>query len=161
MTAAPAKSRKWLISGLVLSLGLNLFLGGFLVTHMMRPNPFSIFPKIPLRELIHDLPADSRDKAKAILHERHPVLHQKFEAMKAAQGQLQQSIKADQVSREGLDQAFDNLRRARADLEQTLQATFIDIIMMLPPDERKDLAMRWYRPPPAFDHKESGAPPQP
>ena len=158
------KSRKWLITGLIFSLGLNLFLGGFLITHMLRPNPFSIFPKVPLHELTRDLPKQTREKAIALLRARHPLLHQQFEAMKAAQERLQQSIKADQVNRDELNAAFDNLRRSRADLEQTLQTSFVDIIMMLPPDERKNLAMHWYRPPHRggfFDKRPMNPPPGP
>lgn len=165
MTAPMTKSRKWLISGLILSLGLNLFLGGFLVTHMMRPDPFGIFPKIPLHQLIREMPEATREKAKAIMHERHPLMHQQFEAVKSAQDQLQQSIKADQVSREALNGAFDNLRHARGDLEQTLQNSFIDIILMLPPEERKNLALHWYQPSHRFSFlaggKDPSGPPPP
>jgi hypothetical protein len=152
MSVGKAKSTKWLAGGLILSLGLNLFLGGFLVTHMMRPDPFSIFPKIPIRELIKDLPKEAREKAKASMQARHPVLHQQFEAMKQAQLRLQQAIKADPFNRDELDAAFDNLREKRAALEQNLQSGFVEIITMLPAEDRRNLAVRWYRPPPKREH---------
>jgi hypothetical protein len=162
MTATTTNSRKWLIGGLILSLGLNLFLGGFLVTHMIRPDPFSIFPKIPLHQLIRELPEETREKAIAIMHDRHPLLHRQFEAIKAAQDRLQQSIKADHIDREALNTAFNDLRRARADLEQTLQGSFVEIILMLPPETRKNLALHWYQPPHRFGHMGAGdAPPGP
>lgn len=146
MTNATSKSRKWLIGGIILLFALNLFLGGFLIARMMRPDPFSIFPKLPIHKLMRDLPPESRQKAKAIMAERRPALHKAFRSMKEAQDRLQREMRAEQINRAELTAAFDDLRRARADIEASLQDAFVEVIMILPAKERRELSMRWYRP---------------
>lgn len=146
MTNTTSKSRKWLIGGIILLFALNLFLGGFLIARMMRPDPFSVFPKMPLHKLMHDLSPESREKVKAVMAGRRPALHKAFQSMKQAQDRLQREMRAENPNRANLTAAFDDLRRSRADIEANLQDAFVEVIMTLPAKERQELSLHWYRP---------------
>ncbi len=150
------KTSKWVIGGLVLSIALNLFLGTYLVSRWRQPDPFSIFPKIPVHKLMKSLPEDQRDEVEVLWRARKPELHKQFRAMREAQVRLQEVLKAETPDRVALDNAFDDLRAVRSQLEHTMQGAFVDVIMILPPDARQELSMRWYRP--KGKHKHDGPP---
>lgn len=136
-------NKTWLLSGaLLLSLGANAFLGGWLLN---RPSaePFAeLGQSQPVRQLIGKvvrLPKEQRQAVRAVISQHAPGLRQL-----AAQARSNRHVMLGQLSAEPVDPAqvqnsFAKQRDATVQLQTAAQAMLLDIAEKLPAQQRKQM----------------------
>jgi uncharacterized membrane protein len=150
---------RWLVVALVVSLAMNLAVGGLMLGHVLRGPP-SWRPGDPeggpAHRLMRLLPPEARDTVRQSFKEAGPEIRARAKALRQARDGVRDAIMAEPFDRARLDAAFADMR-ARSDALQTaVQAAIADGVSKLPPEARRKVGQ--IRPP---EPPEDGVPPGP
>jgi len=151
MVSEAAKSRPWVLIVLIVSLGLNLFLGGLMVGRWFsgpphRP-PFVMNDRGPagepnriLQRMAAALPPDHRPAFETVIAKHRERVMQAAGQAREAREQVRKTLRQEPFDRAALDRAFESLRQSNTVLQQEVQNTIGDAAAMLPADARQRLA---------------------
>ncbi|SDA60214.1 Uncharacterized membrane protein [Pseudomonas sp. NFACC15-1] len=134
-------NKTWLLSGaLLLSLGVNAFLGGWLLS---RPNavPFlELGQNQPVRELIGKvlrLPDEQRQDVRAVISQHAPGLRKLAAQARSNRQVILDQLSADTIDRQQVQTSFAKQREATVQLQTAAQVMLLDIAETLPPEQRR------------------------
>lgn len=139
----------WLTILLVVSVGLNLFLGGLFAGHWYAGRPGMVVApggsaETPgrglLQRMIASLPAEERPAFEAVVAKRRPQVTQAVGEVRAARQTVREALLREPLDRPALDTAFAELRRRNDALQATIQATIAEAAAGLSPAARRRLA---------------------
>lgn len=136
------KDKRVLLTLLSVSLALNIFMMAILGGAMLGKRfPFLIFARSQINEVIGNL-SDARQKEiRGIIRRQiFPELRQRFAAQEKLRLELSHKIVEPDISREALEKEFSEIRTLTSQGQEQMQDHFIDIILMLSPQERATLA---------------------
>jgi uncharacterized membrane protein len=153
MVNETAKRSPWLIALLVVSLGLNLFLGGLMFGRwfsgpsMMRqmamhgergaggePGRFLT------QRMAASLPAEHRPVFEAAMEQHRDRVAQAAAEAREARAMVRDALSREPFDRTALERAFEAVRSRNDALQQEIQAAIADAATNLPPDARQRLA---------------------
>jgi uncharacterized membrane protein len=155
------RAGKWVLAALVVSLGLNLFVGGVMIGRGLhhhrdwsaeRPSPDREHRVIAfVGRMAMALPPEDRAKFMAKMEGYRAELVEADRNFRDARNKVQDAIAAEPFDRNALDRAFGEVAARMAAMQKVLHAALSDAVSTLPPDARKALS-RWdERPRPPSD----------
>jgi len=133
------KTEKRLTIGLVISLGLNLLIIGFIAAratdHHWRPGPdFSV------GTIAEQLSPESRDALRESMRAHRDDIRAGFRGMRDARRQVRDLLTAEDFNRDAVDQAFADVRAQHDRIQIAMQQAFIDAASQMPREDREHLA---------------------
>jgi uncharacterized membrane protein len=166
MVSLDPKAGKWVLALLVVSLALNLFIGGIIVGQRLHHHG----PRLDVARERADsdrrvftfldrmagiLPPDDRKQFLTVIDTYRGELGHADSGVREAREKVRTAIAADPFDRNALEQAFEQTSVRWAEMSKVLHAAMADAISHLSPEGRKALA--------AFDPnaRDRGPPPPP
>ena len=155
MVNGTPKRRPWLLIALVASIGLNLFLGSWMLGRwfsgphfprhaaMMgeRGGPGADAPgRSTMQRMAASVPAEHRAAFEAVMVKHRDRIAEAAAQARDARGQIRDAIVKEPFDRAALDSAFENLRTRNEALQSATQAAIAEAAASLPPDARRQLA---------------------
>ncbi|SCY64997.1 periplasmic heavy metal sensor [Pseudomonas sp. NFACC37-1] len=124
---------------LLLSLGANAFLGGWLLN---RPNAvsFELGQNQLVRELIgkvRRLPDEQRQDVRAVISQHAPGLRKLAAQTRSNRQVILDQLSADSIDRQQVQTSFAKQREATVQLQTAAQVMLLDIAEKLPPEQRR------------------------
>jgi uncharacterized membrane protein len=146
-----APKRRWLLIALIVSLGLNLFLGSLMVGRWIAGPPhhrqFAAAERGPagepgriLQRMASSLPQEHRPAFEAVMTKHRERIVELAGQARDARQQVRAILGSEAFDRTSLDRAFENVRTRNLALQAEIQATIGEAAAALPPDARKRLA---------------------
>ncbi len=155
-------SNRWLSVALIVSLGINLGLAGFLVG---RATTFEFHPREALNpmwgvsRILRDLPADRRDALRPQYRAHMRAARSEAREIRRAQQDLRQALVADPFDAAALGSSLDRFREHLHASQSTSHSAFVKLITSLTPSERALLVARLQEP--RNPHRRGGLQPRP
>ncbi len=162
MVSVEPRNLNWLLAALAASLGLNLFIGGFLVGDELRgwhhPPHGAPWERPPHAEnqrhifgfvdhMAATLPEPDRKKFLGVMETYRGELAAADARFHDARDKVRKAIAAEPFDRTALDAAFADVRSSMEEVQKVLHGALADAVSQLPPDARKDLS-KWEPGPP-------------
>jgi len=145
-------SKRGLGIALIVSLGVNLFLAGMIVTAVVThkgggrswANEGRPFPHWTARRT---LKGPSRDKVDAMWREARPDLRMRIREIRAARREVRRQLRAETIDKAALERAFTDLRTSTANAHQAMHTLIGRIAETLSAEERQNYFRRrhWRR----------------
>jgi len=135
-----SRSTKWLITGLCISLGLNLLIVGFSAARFMGYGDMPPHMRFSMERMVGRLSEDSQQILRDAVAEQRKPIGDKMRDLRDGHMALVALLGAEELDSTALDQAFADQRRRSADLQAALQAAIIKVAQQLEPIERVKLA---------------------
>lgn len=156
MVTIDARLGKWLALGLLVSLALNLFLGGlmagrffghrppYLASERFAERPGERIGERPggvlVQRMIAQLPPGERDKFESTIGERRREIMAAGTATREARLKIRNVLQAEKFDRAALDAAFADLRNDNLAFQKSLHEAVATAIERLSPEARRSLA---------------------
>ncbi|MBF0399496.1 MAG: periplasmic heavy metal sensor [Magnetococcales bacterium] len=126
---------------LLLSLAVNLFLGGMVASRLLSSDPPAGSP-MPGNPLLlglsrHDLM--QKPELATIWQQHHAEVQQAMHTLRAAQQQVRESLQAQPWDRSRLEKALSDLRHAAVLAQEQWHGVLAEIAALLPANERSNL----------------------
>ncbi len=142
-------SRQLLAIALFISLIVNLFLGGLIAGRLIRgedwpwPNPyvreFGPFAGRALDHLLRHLDGADRKLVLDTIRVHEDELSRLSKAMHDQRNRVKQLLRAPELDRPAVEQAFAEMRKRGDDMQDALGAAMLEAIEKLPPEARQRL----------------------
>jgi uncharacterized membrane protein len=150
MVTLDPRAGKWVLLALFLSLGLNLFIGGFVVAHRFHRPPHEFADQRPPNErpgmhafvdrMASTLPAADRDQFLSVIAGYKAEMATAEKQVHDARQKVRDAVAADPFDRTALESAFGDVRARMQDMQKVMHGALADAISHLSPDARKALA---------------------
>lgn len=150
MVNGASKSRPWVLILLIVSLGLNLFLGGLMAGRwfsgphhrppMAAERGPSGEPNRILQRMAASVPPEHRGAFEAAVATHRDRIVQFASQSREAREQVREVLRKEPFDRAALDRAFENVRVHNMALQSEIQNAIADGAAALPPDARQRLA---------------------
>jgi uncharacterized membrane protein len=133
------RRRNLLAVGLLLSLGLNLFLGALMVGRWMRHEgpEARLFGKF--ERVLDRLPEADREPFRRLLDLYRPSLESEFEKLRAAKIRIGDLLAAQPLDEAALRAALNDAQRGSLAIQDRSQLLVLEAAHGLPPADRRDL----------------------
>ena len=138
---------------LLVSLGLNLFLGGLLLGRdvggglPLRPGLAGGGMRAALEQLLKELPPDDRATMRGAFEGHRADIVDRVQALRQARQQVARLLKADSFDAPAAAAAMQTVRERTNALQEAMQAVVLQTAPQLSPAGRATLAApRWQRP---------------
>lgn len=128
--------------GLVASLGLNIFLGGFVAARMLGPKPPQDAPEIigmNLRGLPQGLSSEVREKLEDSMREHRREIRRAYGDYRDQQREINQLLREEQLNEKAVARAYEQLRRLNAEIQGPMQRALVDAIRKMDVDSRRQI----------------------
>ena len=140
----PFLARRWPAVALVVSLILNGFLIGMLVTDSLKPRRGGFsgdrLTRFEIRRFDDRLPRAAVDQITSELKTLAPDLDKRIAAMREMRGEIMRMMAAPEPDRVAIDAKLAELRAAAASMQEEVQRATYDAVLKLPPEDRAHLA---------------------
>ena len=134
------RSNKWLILGLVISVGINVAIAGFFVGRISHGgHPPNLDPTIGFMRVLADLPEARRRELRPLAAERMRQVIPSLRAMRSAQRRLRELILAEPFDQTALEAALTAFRQHLSTSQVVSHRAFVQLITELSPAERRVL----------------------
>jgi uncharacterized membrane protein len=152
MVNGAAKSRPWVLILLIVSLGLNLFLGGLMAGRWFagphhRQSPMAAAERGPagepnriLQRMAASVPPEHRGAFEAAIAKHRDRIVQAASQSREAREQVRDALRQEPLDRTALDRAFENVRVRNMALQSEVQTAIADGAAAVPSDARQRLA---------------------
>lgn len=138
---------RWLIAALVVSILVNLALGGFVVGQMTRDfAPMPGLSMIGVARLVRFLEGDRRREVVGDLWERRQGVRQSLRAIRGAQRDIAAALTAEPFDEAALREALEAFRDRLASSQASSHEMLATVASRLTPEERGRLARSLSRP---------------
>lgn len=136
------KNTRLLLTLLALSVACNIFLAALVGGAMLGKRfPLFVFAHSQINEALGNLPAARQKEIREIVrHNIFPYLKRSFAIQEKLRRAVSYRLAEPDVSREALEKDFSDIREATSRTQKQMQDRFIDIILMLSPQERLALS---------------------
>lgn len=134
---------------LAISVGLNLFAGGFLVARMLRHRPphgegFGPHAMAGPMGILEDIEnPEARERVRGALAERSERFDRGRGRMRNARQKVAQAMEREPPNPEELGAAFSELRQATTAAQADLHSTLIEVAPTLTREQRANLIRKW------------------
>lgn len=147
------KSRNWLVTALVVSVTINVFLGSMIAgrmvyerlesneqdaSHTHRHDRSSL--RMELRALSSALPDDARATLRATLREKRTKMQPVFAEITESREEIRTLLSAETFDQAALQAAIDRLNSALAAIQAPMQDIILESAALMTPEQRKDMA---------------------
>jgi uncharacterized membrane protein len=141
------RNRNWLIIGLIVSVGANLALAGFVAGQMSRHDrPASMDPSFGLFRVLRELPDARRDEFRPTMREHFRGLRGDLRRMGVAQRGIDEALAREPFAPEALAEALAAFRAALLDSQQSNHEVLVKVAASMTPAERELMVDAMKRP---------------
>ena len=153
MVTIGQRGAKWLLLALLLSLAVNLFVGGILVGRWFRDQPTASLSteaslpqrgQRPLLAMFQRITRKLEPEERRLFHDAvlsyRAELRSAFRGVRQARRTLRRTLRAEPYDRQALEAALAELRARKDIFEKTLHSAALDGIERLSPAGRRRLA---------------------
>lgn len=140
MIPIPERLQKWLPVGLLVSLGLNLFLGGFLLARGYNPaGPHDPHQGVDMnmRSLPAGLPAEVREHIADTMREKRREMRTTAREYRHLQAEIKAMLKEAKVDEVALTEAYRELRELNVALQGPIHEALILSMKEIEPELRR------------------------
>lgn len=133
-------SNKWLILALVLSLGANLALAGFLAGRASADlsGPRLLDPNLRVsRLLLQQLPEERREALRPLFREQLRSIRPSIDGIRRSQRKIEAALTAEPFDPRALESALEAFRTHLTRSQETSHAAFLSLADSLSPEERR------------------------
>ena len=144
------KRRPWILIALIVSLALNLFLGGLMIGRWVSGPPHHRAaaaergpggePGRILQRMAGSLPQEHRPAFEAVIGRHQERIVVLATQAREARAQVRDVLNKEPFDRAALDRAFETVRTRNDALQTEIQATIAEAAAALPPEARRQLA---------------------
>lgn len=133
------RSNKWLILTLIVSLGANIALVGFLVgrASSIDLRPGRLDPTFGFARILPELPQSRHDALRPLVREHIRSVRPSIREIRSAQRRLGTVLLAEPFERSQLESALARFREHLAASQVASHASFVALVEQLTPTERK------------------------
>jgi len=139
-------NKSWLLSGaLLLSLGANAFLGGWLLNRPSAGPLAELGQSQPARELLGKvlrLPKEQRQDVRTVIGQHAPGLRELAAQARSNRQVMLAQLSADQIDQQQVQDSFAKQREATAKLQTAAQVMLLEIAEKLPPEQRRQFMQK-------------------
>lgn len=131
---------KWIRIGLVVSLGLNIFLGGFVAARMLGPKPQRVTPEIVglnLRDLPQGLSQEVREDLEDSMRDHQREIRRAYKDYRDQQREINQLLREEKLNEQAVERAYVQLRRLNAEVQGPMQRALVDAIRKMDTASRR------------------------
>ncbi|HSE79866.1 MAG TPA: periplasmic heavy metal sensor [Alphaproteobacteria bacterium] len=148
MVTIDSRAAKWLALALLVSLGVNLFLGGLLAGRYFGPQhrtfarseayerPGQEF----FRRLIGRVPAEHRAAFEDVLSAKRPDMERTSQALRESRTKIREAVRAEPFDRAKLEAAFAEVRERNMALQKSVHEAMAEAVQKLPAEARGRLS---------------------
>lgn len=152
MVTIGPRAAPWLLVALLISLAINLFVGGLAAGRhfagspaptqpaIAPPQPGERVPVPAVRRFIAALPEEHRPIVEASLAERRPQIAAATRELRAARERVRDVLVAERFDRAALDAALEGVRDRNADVQRVLHQALVQAADRLPQEARRAIA---------------------
>jgi uncharacterized membrane protein len=147
----PMPSSKWLIAVLVISLGANLVLAGFLIgrtTSNVAPTRMGPDPAAIYFRMLGYLPEQRREELMPIVRRHLDEVRPEIRATRVQLQRMNRALTAEPFDAAALEAEMAELRRLHARTQAESHRSFVQLVAEMTPEERAGLAEAFRRGPP-------------
>ena len=140
---AKSSGRKWLVTGLAVSLAINLFFIGVVAGRSLngiKPPPGPGDPTLGYIRGLRNLPADKQAMIRPILRHHFRALRPTLRQIRPARHKVIEALKASPFDARKLEQALAHLRQVLGTTQAESHASLVEIASKLSATERRQLA---------------------
>jgi uncharacterized membrane protein len=132
-------SSKWLILVLIVSLGANIALVGFLAgrASTLHLNPGPLDPMLGFARILPELATARHEALRPLLREHMHNLRPSIREIRRAQRQIGSTMLADPFDRSAMETALAGFRQKLGDSQQASHQAFVSLLEHLTPAERR------------------------
>ena len=142
------RTAKILAAALLVSVALNVAIGGFLVGRAFDRTPGRVAVyRMFLGALGPGVPAPVREAMRTQFDAVRPTMRPAIAEMRAARRAVGDRLQADSIDRVALEDALARLRGATNAAQTVLHGAFADAVVAFAADDRQALARAWQRGP--------------
>ena len=136
-------NRTWLLGGaLLLSLGANAFLGGWLLNRPSQTPLLELGQTQPVRQLISkvmQLPKAQRQEVRQVINQHAPTLRALAAELRSNRQVIVCQLTAQQIDPQQVQNSFAKQRDTTVQLQTAAQAMMLEMAQTLPLEQRKQL----------------------
>lgn len=136
-------NKTWIVSGaLLLSLGANAFLGGWLLNRPSTSPLLELGQAQPVRQLIGkvmQLPKEQRQQVRGVINQHAPQLRELAGEMRSNRQVIVAQLTADTIDTQQVQNSFAKQRETTVQLQTAAQAMMLEMAQQLPAEQRKQL----------------------
>ena len=136
-------NKTWILSGaLLLSLGANAFLGGWLLNRPSTSPLLELGQAQPVRQLIGkvmQLPKEQRQQVRGVINQHAPHLRELAAEMRSNRQVIVAQLTADHIDTQQVQNSFAKQRETTVQLQTAAQAMMLEMARQLPAEQRKQL----------------------
>jgi uncharacterized membrane protein len=152
MVNGTPKRRPWLLVALIVSIGLNLFLGSWMLGRwfsgpplprhmaMMSERGAEAPGRSTMQRMAASIPAEHRAAFEAVMVRHRDRITEAAAQARESRQQIRDAIVKEPFDRAALDAAFETQRKRNEALQSATQAAIAEAAASLPPEARKQLA---------------------
>lgn len=150
MVTLDPRAGKWVLLALFVSLGLNLFVAGFVLAHKYHRPPHEFADQRPPNErpgvhafvdrMAGTLPDADREQFLSVIAGYRAEMATAEKQLRDARQKVREAVAADPFDRAALETAFGEVRARLQDMQKVMHGALTDAISRLPADARKNLA---------------------
>ncbi len=138
------RTEKRLTIGLVISVGLNLLIVGFIAA-MAAGFHHGRGPEFAVDRIAEHLEPEARDALRASVAANKDELRQNFRAIRDAHRQAADTLRAETLDQAALEQAFADARVAQTNMFATMHRIMAETAAEMTYEERQELAKMGHR----------------
>ena len=131
---------KWLITGLCISVGLNLLVAGFVVARITTPGGMAPMKHFTMDRMMDRLSESGQQVLQQTMADHRRPISDKLRHLHEGHRVIASLLAAEPYDETALDVAFSDLRKRNAALQEALQKTILVAARQLPPEERIKLS---------------------
>jgi uncharacterized membrane protein len=133
----PAKT-KWLIGALVLSLGINLYAGTFLLGHRTRQHMATAnLARKQLDDILGTLPRERQMAIRSTLKDDIEQMRKNLRDARAEREKLATLMSAPRMDKAAINAEFAEMRKQTSEAQEDLQRITLKAFAQMTPEERK------------------------
>lgn len=139
-----SRTTKILGGGLILSLGLNLFLAGLIAGKLFRDRSRlgEAQPLATVSRTMEWLPAKDRRQIEKAMKVRRAAIARDFRNMRRARSRVVRIISENKYNEQELEEALRKVRQIQEKTQAAFHEVIVEVIPKLPPEERRRFLLR-------------------
>jgi uncharacterized membrane protein len=135
-----SRKMKWLVTGLCVSVGLNLLVAGVIIARVTHHGPMFGMGQVHMDRMMGRLSEPAQDVLRGAMRNNRPILRGHMYDLHESHKNVTRLLAEETLNEEALNEAFAQLRQTNEDIQATLQTVIISVAQDLPPEERVKLA---------------------
>ncbi len=148
MVTIDSRAAKWLALALLLSLALNLFLGGLIAGRYFGPHHRS-FARMEasdrpgqdfFRRLIGRVPAEHRGMFEDVLNAKRTDMDRASQALRESRLKVREAVRAEPFDKARLDTVFVEVRERNMALQKSVHEAMVEAVQKLPAETRRQIS---------------------